>query len=55
MKILIVDDIEDSRVLLKTNLEYNNFMVMEAFNGQHALEMARKSPPDMIISDILMR
>jgi len=54
MKILIVDDIEDSRVLLKTNLEYNNFMVMEAFNGQHALEMARKSPPDMIISDILM-
>jgi PAS domain S-box-containing protein len=54
MKILIVDDIIDSRVLLKTNLEYNNFSVMEAFNGQQALEMARKSPPDMIISDILM-
>ena len=54
MKILVVDDIEDSRVLLKTNLEYNNFSVMEAFNGQQALEMARKSPPDLIISDILM-
>ena len=54
MKILIVDDIEESRVLLKTNLEYNNFSVMEAFNGQQALEMVRKSPPDLIISDILM-
>jgi two-component system, cell cycle sensor histidine kinase and response regulator CckA len=54
MKILVVDDIEDSRVLLKTNLEYNGFMVTEAFDGQQALEMVRKSRPDLIISDVLM-
>jgi len=54
MKILVVDDIEDSRVLLKTNLEYNGFMVTEAFDGQQALEMVRKSMPDLIISDVLM-
>ncbi|MFO7972121.1 MAG: response regulator, partial [Desulfobacterales bacterium] len=54
MKILIVDDIIDSRVLLRANLEFNEFSVMEASNGQQALEMVRKSPPDLIISDILM-
>ncbi len=54
MKALIVDDIVDSRVLLRTNLEFNGFSVMEASNGQQALEMVRKSPPDLIISDVLM-
>ena len=54
MKILIVDDHEDSRMILKSILRSKKHVVAEATNGQEALKMARKSPPDMIISDILM-
>lgn len=54
MRILIVDDIESARYILKTNLEYNGFTVMEASNGEQALETVRKTPPDLIITDILM-
>jgi|Deesub1362A_J573_1020465.scaffolds.fasta_scaffold00004_378 PAS domain S-box-containing protein len=54
MKILIVDDNEDSRIILKKNLEYAGHAVETATNGAEALKMAKKSPPDMIISDGLM-
>jgi len=54
MKILIVDDNEDARLILKKTFESVGHTVEEATNGEEALEMARESPPDMIISDILM-
>jgi len=54
MKILIVDDNEDARIILKKTLEHDGYTVEEAPNGAEALKLARKSPPDMIISDILM-
>lgn len=54
MKILIVDDNEDSLVLQKTALEAQGYTVESAANGKQALEMAKRSRPDMIISDILM-
>ena len=54
MNILIVDDNEDSRLILKKTLESAGHTVEEATNGEEALEMAKESPPDMIISDILM-
>ena len=54
MKILIVEDNEDSRMILKKNLETVGHTVKEAFNGAEALKAAKESPPDMIVSDILM-
>jgi PAS domain S-box-containing protein len=54
MNILIVDDNEDTRMILKKILGSNGYAVNDASNGKEALEAAKKSPPDMIISDILM-
>ena len=54
MKILIVDDLEDVRMILRKNLEFHDHAVMEASNGAEALRKAKKSPPDLIISDVLM-
>ena len=53
-KILIVDDQEQNLYLLKTLLGGNGYQVLEAANGAQALALARTSPPDVIISDILM-
>ncbi len=54
MKILIVDDNEDSRVILKKTLEYDSHTVEIACNGEEALNKINVFLPDMIISDILM-
>ena len=54
MKILVVEDNEDSRVLLESLLEANGYEVESAENGKIALALAARRPPDLIISDILM-
>ncbi|MBU4119609.1 MAG: PAS domain S-box protein [Proteobacteria bacterium] len=54
MKILIAEDDVDSRVMLQKNLEGAGHVVEVAVNGQDALDRARKSPPELIISDVLM-
>jgi len=53
-KILIADDIQKNRRLLRKMLEWHGHTVEEAGNGAEALEMAQKEMPDVIISDILM-
>ena len=54
MNILIVDDNELNRYPLQVLLEFNGYTVVTAANGAEALEKARQSPPDLIITDILM-
>lgn len=54
MKILIVEDDPDSRLVLQKNLEGAGYEVEVAVHGEDALEKARASVPDLIISDILM-
>jgi len=53
-RILIADDIATNLYLLESILKGNGFEVTTAKNGREALEIARKSPPDLIITDILM-
>ena len=53
-ELLIVDDNQQSRYLLQVLLTTNGFTVEAAANGVEALEQARRRPPEMIISDILM-
>jgi PAS domain S-box-containing protein len=52
--ILIIDDHEKNRYLVRTILTAAGDEVLEAANGVEGLEMARRTRPDLIISDILM-
>lgn len=52
--ILIIDDEQDIRVLLKYNLEKEGFTVAEAANGQLGIELALKFNPDLILLDVMM-
>ncbi len=52
--VLIVEDREESRYLLKTLLEGNGYRVTQACDGLEALAAARREPPDVVVSDVLM-
>jgi len=52
--VLIVEDHEENRSLLKMLLEANGYRVTVAGDGLEALESARREPPDVIVSDALM-
>ncbi|HEY4602540.1 MAG TPA: response regulator transcription factor [Cerasibacillus sp.] len=52
--ILVVDDEERIRRLLKMYLEREDFIIEEAENGQEALELALKKDFDLILLDIMM-
>lgn len=53
-RVLIVDDDEDILELLEYNLLSAGYQVEKAQNGLQALEVARKTLPDLIIMDIMM-
>lgn len=52
--ILVIDDEELIRVLLRSALEAAGYEITEAANGREGLELYRKRPADLIITDILM-
>lgn len=53
-EILIVDDNENNRYLLEKLLDGYGFGTVPARNGVEALALARKKPPMLVISDVLM-
>ncbi len=53
-RILVVDDIEANRRLLKAKLEAQYFVVFEAENGLDAIDVARQELPDIILLDVMM-
>jgi putative two-component system response regulator len=53
-QILVVDDEERNRRLLVAMLEAEGYSALEAADGARALELARQSPPDIILLDIMM-
>ena len=53
-KILVVDDIENNRELIKSNFEDTNIEVISANDGIEAVESFRKYHPDLILMDIRM-
>lgn len=54
LKVLLVDDVEDTRLFLRLALEEQGFIVLEAENGQTAVENALRERPDVILMDLAM-
>lgn len=53
-KVLIADDEPDIRELLRYNLAAEGYEVLEAKNGDEALDLSKKFNPDLILLDIMM-
>ncbi len=53
-RILVVDDDDQIRALLRDVLERDQFEVMDAADGDVALALQRKYPADLIITDLIM-
>jgi two-component system cell cycle response regulator DivK len=51
-RILVVEDQEDNRQILRDLLGTTDFEVMEAANGEEALAAVAKQRPDLILMDI---
>ena len=52
--VLIVDDIPVNIILLKTMLARTNVGILTAVNGEEAIEIVRKSRPQLVLLDIQM-
>lgn len=54
LTVLVVDDFEDTRAVLRRMLETHNCRVVEASDGMEAVEMARRACPNLILMDLNM-
>ena len=50
--IMIVEDYDDTRILLRRVLERLGYSVLEASNGQEAVDIADREHPDLILMDL---
>ena len=50
--IMIVEDYDDTRLLLKEAMQLLGYKVLEACNGQEAVEIADREHPDLILMDL---
>ncbi len=54
MSVLVVDDIEINRNLIKEYLSDFNIRIFEAKNGKEAVDLTRSKKPDLILMDLKM-
>ena len=54
LKVLLVEDFEDTRLFMRLELEDQGFIVFEAENGQVAVETAIREQPDVILMDLTL-
>jgi CheY-like chemotaxis protein len=52
--VLVAEDSEDTRIMLKRAFELKGYRVYEAEDGQQALEMARRFRPSLMVVDLNM-
>src|SRR5437867_12775011 len=50
--IMVVEDYDDTRLLLRQALETKGYRVVEALNGHEAVELAQREHPDLILMDL---
>ncbi|WP_374470633.1 response regulator [Phenylobacterium sp.] len=53
-RLLIVDDLEDNRILMSRRFARRGFDVLEAADGASALELLAREPVDLVLLDIVM-
>jgi DNA-binding response OmpR family regulator len=53
-QILVVDDEERMVRFIRLNLEHDGFRVIEAFNGNQAIQKVRSQMPDLVLLDVMM-
>lgn len=53
-RILIIDDDDLFRAMLRKVLEYEGYEVIDAPNGNKGMRLYRMQPTDLVITDILM-
>ena len=51
-RILVIEDQEDNRIILRDLLTSAGFEIIEAVNGQEGVTMAESEKPDLILMDI---
>ena len=52
--VLVAEDSQDTRAMLKRAFEIKGYRVFEAEDGQEALDMARRHRPSLIVIDLNM-
>jgi CheY-like chemotaxis protein len=52
LTVLVVEDFEDNRFMMRRLLEMSGYRVVEAVNGQQAVETARRERPAIILMDL---
>ncbi len=52
LKVLLVEDVEDTRYFMRLELERNGFIVFEAADGQSAVNLATEETPDIVLMDL---
>ena len=50
--ILLVEDVDDTRYFMRLELEYLGYRVIEAGDGQQAVDLALQEQPDIILMDL---
>jgi CheY-like chemotaxis protein len=54
LRVLVVEDVEDTRLFMRLELEQEGFIVFEAPDGQVAVETAIREKPDVILMDLTL-
>lgn len=52
--VLIVDDHADIRRLIRMTLEFEDYQIHEAVDGESALQLAAALRPDVVLLDVMM-
>lgn len=52
LKVLLVEDVEDTRLFMRLELEQHGFIVLEAGDGRKAVSLAMEETPDVILMDL---
>ena len=50
--VMVVEDFEDNRFMMRRLLEMSGYRVVEAINGEQAVEVARREQPHLILMDL---
>ena len=52
LKVLVVEDYEDMSLAMRLALEGRGYHIIEASNGEQAVELAARERPDVILMDL---